>query len=289
MRIWVERHLGILLLLPATTVLSLMLLFPLAYTVYFSFHTWFASSVTPPHFVGLKNYADMFHDPRFLNAVVRTFQYSGLAVGAEVVLGVAIALLLNRTFVGRGLARILFLLPMVATPVAIALVWVLMYDPLAGVLNYLLSSLHLPTSLWAYDRRTVIASLVLVDVWQWTPLIILIVMAGLATVPKEPYDAALIDGASDWQVLRYVTLPLIRPHIVVAALFRGIDALKTFDTIFVITRGGPAFASETLNVYIYSSAFEYLHIGYSSAMLVVFFWIVMGVSLALIAVRRARS
>ena len=285
---WLERRIGVVFLLPAATVLGLMLLFPLGYTIYFSTHEWFASSSTLPRFVGLKNYLDMTKDARFINALLRTFAYTGLAVVGEVVLGTGMALSFNRSFVGRGFARTVFLLPMVATPVAIALVWLLMYDPASGVLNYFLRVLNLPPILWVSDRQTVILSLVVVDVWQWTPLVMLIALAGLASLPSEPYEAAIIDGASSLQILRYVTLPLLRPYIVVAALFRGIDALKTFDTIYVITRGGPAFASETLNLYIYNNSFEYLHIGYSSAMLVVFFWIVLGVSLLLIALRRGR-
>lgn len=286
---WLDRHLALVFLAPAVAVLTLMLLFPLGYTVYLSLHEWFAASPVPPSFVGLQNYVAMMSDPRFVGGVVRTLVYTALAVVGEVVLGVAMALLFHRPFAGRGVARTLFLLPMVATPVAIALVWLLMYDPAAGVLNYLLSLVRLPPSLWVNDATTVLPSLVLVDVWQWTPLVMLIALAGLAALPTEPYEAAIIDGASRLQTLRYITLPLLRPYIVVAALFRGIDALKTFDTIYVITRGGPAFASETLNLYIYNVAFEYLHIGSSSAMLVVFFWIVLGLSVALIAFRRGRE
>lgn len=286
---WVDRHLGVVFLAPAMVVLGGMLLFPFGYTVHLSLHEWFASSTTPPRFVGLKNYLAMPADARFVQGLVRTFLYTGLAVAGEVALGTALALLFNRVFVGRGLARTLFLLPMVATPVAVGLVWLLMYDPAAGVLNYLLSLAGLPPSLWVNDPRTVIPALVLVDVWQWTPLVMLITLAGLTALPPEPFEAARIDGASGVQILRHVTLPMLRPYIVVAALFRGIDALKTFDTIYVITRGGPAFASETLNLYIYSNAFEYLHIGYSSAMLVVFFAVVLGLSLVLIAVRRGRA
>ena len=266
-----------------------MLLFPLAYTVHLSFQEWFASSTVPPHFVGLKNYWDMLKDERFLKGTVRTIAYTILALGGEVGFGVAMALVFDRTFFGKGIVRALFLLPMVATPVAIALVWLFIYDPATGVLNYLLSLLGLPQGLWVSQPRTVIASLVLVDIWQWTPLVMLIVLAGLATLPNEPYEAATIDGASGLQIFLYITLPLLRPYIVVAALFRGIDALKTFDIIYVITRGGPAFSSETLNLYIYSSAFEYMHMGYSSAMLVVFFCLVGALSVGLISVRRARS
>ncbi len=284
-----DRYLPYVFLLPAIVVLSVMLLFPLVYTVHLSFQEWFASSTVPPHFVGLKNYWDMLKDERFLKGTVRTIAYTILALGGEVGFGVAMALVFDRTFFGKGIVRALFLLPMVATPVAIALVWLFIYDPATGVLNYLLSLLGLPQGLWVSQPRTVIASLVLVDIWQWTPLVMLIVLAGLATLPNEPYEAATIDGASGLQIFLYITLPLLRPYIVVAALFRGIDALKTFDIIYVITRGGPAFSSETLNLYIYSSAFEYMHMGYSSAMLVVFFCLVGALSVGLISVRRARS
>lgn len=280
-----DRHVALIFIGPAAFVLALMLVFPFGYTAYLSLFEWFVAR-PPARFVGLANYLELGSDPRFINATVNTFVYTGSAVICEVALGIAFALLLHRPFIGRGLARTIFLLPMVATPVAIALVWLLMFDPASGVLNYLLGLVGLQPSKWANDASLAIPALILVDVWQWTPLVMLIVLGGLSALPPEPFEAAMIDGASGWQTFAYLTLPLLRPYIVVAALFRGIDALKTFDTIFVITRGGPAFASETLNLYIYSSAFEYLHMGYSSAMLVVFFAIVLGLSLMLIRVRR---
>jgi multiple sugar transport system permease protein len=282
---WLEQYPGAIFIGPAIVVLVLMLAFPFGYTAYLSLFDWFVAS-GPPRFAGLKNYIELLEDPRFLNAVVRTFEYTILAVVGEIVLGVALAVLMNRSFYGRGVMRTLLLLPMAATPVAIALVWLLMFDPATGVLNYLLGLVGLPASIWVNDPTLAIPALALVDIWQWTPLVLLIVLGGLASLPVEPYEAAKIDGASGLQTFIYITLPLLRPYIIVAALFRGIDALKTFDTIYVITRGGPAFASETLNLYIYSSAFEYLKMGYSSAMLVVFFLIVLGLSLVLIMVRR---
>ncbi len=280
-----ERRAGWWFIGPAALVLVLMLVFPLGYTAYLSFFEWFAAG-GPPRFAGVANYVQIAGDPRFINALGRTVLYTLLAVGAEVIFGIALALLFERPFVGRGYARTLFLLPMVATPVAIALVWLLMFDPATGVLNYLLTLLRLPKSLWVNDSLLAIPSLVLVDVWQWTPLVMLIVLGGLTALPREPFEAARIDGASRWQSFRYLTLPMLRPYIIVAALFRGIDALKTFDSIYVITRGGPGFASETLNLYIYASAFDYLHMGYSSAMLVVFFVLILALSAALIAGRR---
>ena len=136
------------------------------------------------------------------------------------------------------------------------------------------------------DSFLALPTLVLVDIWQWTPIVMLMVLGGLTALPEEPFEAARIDGASTWQIFRYLTLPMLRPYIMVAALFRGIDALKTFDSIYVITRGGPGFASETLNLYIYATAFDYLHFGSSSAMLVIFFLIVLSLSAVLIGLRR---
>lgn len=280
-----DRRAGWLFIAPAAIVLLLMLAFPFAYTAYLSFHEWFAAG-PPPRFNGVQNYVALLADARFLSALARTLVFTALAVTVEVGLGIALALMFARPFIGRGAARTIFLLPMVATPVAISLVWLLMFDPATGVLNYLLKLLGLGPSLWANDSFLALPALVLVDVWQWTPIVMLMVLGGLTALPEDPFEAARIDGASGWQIFRYLTLPMLRPYIVVAALFRGIDALKTFDSIYVITRGGPGFASETLNLYIYATAFDYLHFGYSSAMLVIFFLIVLALSAALIAFRR---
>lgn len=274
--------------LPAVLALFLLMVFPVGYTLWMSLHEWFVSSVTPPEFVGLKNYVEILtSDERFWQAVLRTFYFTALAVGVQTTLGVAIAVVFNREFAGKGIVRTLFLFPMVATPVAIALVWMMMFNPTLGILNYFLETLGLDPNLWIANERTVIPSLVLVDTWQWTPFITLIVLAGLSSLPQEPFEAALIDGASGWQTFWKVTLPLLRPTIMVAVLFRTIDALKTFDIIYVMTQGGPGNASETLNIYIFQTGFSYFHMGYASSLLVILFAIVMFISLVLTGVRRA--
>ncbi len=273
---------------PAILVLVLIMAFTVAYTLYMSLQKWEFSAISPPDFIGVKNYVTMFTaDSRFWPAVWRTFYFTIVAVGVETVLGVAIALIFNREFVGKGLIRTVFLFPMVATPVAIALVWATMFNPSLGVLDYFLHVLGLPTALWTSSPETVVPALALVDIWEWTPFITLITLAGLSALPTEPYEAARIDGASAPQMLFYITLPLLRPTIVVAVLFRIIDALKTFDIIQVITQGGPAFSSETLNIFIFSNAFNYYHLGYASAVLVFFFILVMGISVLLLQLRRA--
>jgi multiple sugar transport system permease protein len=269
-------------------VIVLTIVYPVLYTGWMSLHTWFASSLTPPKFIALGNYAHIVTaDPRFREAFFRTLYFSGLVVSAETAVGVAMALLFNREFWGRGLLRTLSILPMVATPTAIALIFVMMYHPTLGVMNYLASLIGLPPLRWTYSSHSALYALALVDVWEWTPLIMLIALAGLAALPKEPYESAVIDGATALRTLWHITLPLLRPIIVVAVLFRAIDAIKTFDIIFVMTQGGPSNASETINLLLFNQAFSYFNIGYASAMAVALFAVVMGVSLILMKARRS--
>lgn len=281
-----DRHARWLFPLPALLFIVIMMIFPIVYTVRNSLTDWSLETGVTYNFVGLANYGGLFHDPRFLNAIVRTFYFTALAVLVEVVLGVAIALLLNRDTRGRNLVNAIFLLPMMATPVAIAMVWLLVYEPTVGVANYILQLLHLPGQLWVASSASSIPSLVLVDVWEWTPMVTLITLAGLASLPSDPYEAAKVDGASPWQLLWNITLPLLWPAITVAGLLRLIDALKTFDIIYTMTNGGPNYSSETLNIYVYQQAFSYYNFGYASSLLVVFFAIVVGLTLLVTYTRK---
>ena len=271
-------------ILPAVVVVGAVIVFPWVFTGWVSLHDWQATGAGG--FVGLDNYARLFTDARFGEAVWHTLVYTVLSVLLPLVLGLAAALVFNERFPLRGLARGIFIMPMMATPVAIALVWTMMFHPQLGVLNYLLSLVGLPPSLWVFDQATVIPSLVLVETWQWTPLVMLIVLGGLSALPTEPYESAQIDGASWLQQFRYMTLPLISPFLMVAVIIRSIDALKSFDIIYAITQGGPGTASETINIYLYTQAFTYYDIGYGSAIAVVFFGIVVAMSLALLWLRQ---
>ncbi len=275
---------------PAVLILLLMMAFPVAYTLYLSFTNWTPSIVTSYQFVGWQNYIKLiFEDERFQNSVGRTLLFTGGGVAVQTVLGIGLALIFNRNFVGRGFFRTIFMMSMVATPVSIALVWMMVMDLNTGVLNYVLELINANRIAWLSDRSIVLYSLIIIDTWQWTPFIMLIVLAGLSALPTEPYEAAQIDGASSWQTFWYLTLPMLRPTLMVALMFRSIDALKTFDIIYVITGGGPAFATETLNLYIYSLGFQYFNMGYASAALVLFFFLVFGISLIFIRLRRATS
>jgi multiple sugar transport system permease protein len=269
---------------PALLITAAVIVFPWMFTFYMSVHDWKIGQAR--EFVGLANFAKLATDVRFIESIGHTLYFTALAVVLPVIFGTVAALIFNERFPLRGLFRAIFILPMMATPVAVALVWTMMFHPQLGVLNYLLSTIGLPPQLWVYSPATVIPSLVLVEVWHWTPLVMLIVLGGLAAAPVEPYESAKIDGASGWQMFRHITLPLIMPFLLVAVVIRTIDALKAFDTIYVITQGGPGTASETINIYLYLQAFSFYNIGYASAVTIVFFVLIIVLALMLLYLRQ---
>lgn len=271
-------------IVPAGIVVFAIILFPWLFTLFMSVHDWHIGGDRA--FIGLQNYARLFTDERFGLAALRTLYFTVLSVVFPVILGVAAAVCFHRNFPGRGLARTIFIMPMMATPVAIALVWTMMFHPQLGVLNYLLTSVGLPPSSWVYESGTVIPTLVMVETWQWTPLVMLIVLGGLASLPNDPYEAAALDGANPLQVFWHVTLPLVWPFVLVAAVIRGVDALKAFDTIFVISNGGPGTSSETLNILLYLEGFSFYDMGYASAIVVVFFVLILLLTLLMLAFRQ---
>lgn len=280
-----DRNLHRLFPLPAMIFVALLMVFPVLYTLFLSFTNWNLTSGQPPAFVGLRSYMRVLSEPRFLEALGRTFAFTFFAVAIEAVIGVATALILNRSFVGKSVAKTLLLLPLVATPVAVGIVFNLFYDPTIGLANFVLTSLGLPPALWVSHASTVIPALILVDVWQWTPMITLIVLAGLAGLSEEPVEAARIDGASEWQIIRFVTLPMVMPVILTAVILRLIDALKTFDIIFAMTGGGPGYASETLNIMGFKYSFEYFRMGQAAVILVALFVVVFCCSLLIMKLR----
>lgn len=271
-------------IVPAGVVVLAVIVFPWIFTIYMSAHEWQPSGTVD--YLGLANFRLLFSDSRFGWSVLRTLYFTAISVVAPVILGIAAAVCFHKKFPLRGLARTIFILPMMATPVAVALVWTMMFHPQLGVLNYLLSVVGLPPSQWVYDADTVIPTLAMVETWQWTPLVMLIVLGGLASLPTDPYEAALLDGASGWQMFRHITMPLVWPFVLIAAMIRAIDALKAFDLIYVITLGGPGTASETINIYLYQTAFAYYHIGYASAMTLVFFALIVAVTMMLMMLRQ---
>jgi multiple sugar transport system permease protein len=254
---------------PALVVVLAIIIFPWLFTIWMSLSEWKVGS--PTTFVGLANYLRLPNDPRFVEAVGHTIVYTALSVLLPLIFGTLAAVVFHQKFPARGFLRGVF---------------IMMFHPQLGVLNYLLSLVGLPPQLWVFNPGTVIPSLVLVETWQWTPLVMLIVLGGLAAIPIEPYESAEIDGANFWQMFRYITLPLITPFLFIAGMIRMIDAVKSFDIIFAITQGGPGSASETINLYLYSVAFVYYDLGYGSAIAVVFFILIVILAAVLLYLRQ---
>jgi len=264
----------------------LMIAGPLIYTFYLGFHRWFLSSVAQPEWVGLSNFAKILQDQRFFSSLRITAYFTFGALALQIVLGISLAQLLNRPFRGRAVVRTILVIPMASTPVAISLVWRLMFHGSLGIVNHLLEAIGIQGPMWLGRRETVIPALILIDVWQWTPLIMLVALAGMTAIDPNLFEASAIDGASRWQRFWHITLPLIRPAVVVGALLRFMDSVKTFDLIYITSEGGPAHASRILNLYVFDQGFRYFHMGYASALVIVMTLLIMVVSGGLVLMRR---
>ena len=252
-----DKAKGYLYLLPTILILIAVVIFPLIYALNLSFSRWDSFEQTITKFVGFKNYHRLLtRDNRFWNSLENSFVLWGVAGSAQIVLGFLMALLLNRVFRFHRLVKALVLLPMLVLPVGAAHMWSLIFNPLFGPINYILSIFHLPELDWLGTTRYAMISIIITDVWQWTPFCFLILFAGMQGIPQELYDAAKVDGASGWQTVRRITIPLLKRVFVVVILFRSIDLFRTFDTIYVLTSGGPAGATETMPFYTYILGFK---------------------------------
>ena len=246
---WLSKHIKGVFVTPSLIFIILMIIVPLAYNFGLSFTDWQMSLVKAPKFIGLANYTDVLHDERFLNSVWRTVVFSGIAITLETILGVSLAVLINRKFHGRRIVQALMLLPVVATPVAMGMVWQLILEPSIGIGNVIVEALGFaPRSFLATTSFESMFWLIMIDVWEWTPMVMLIVYGGLMTIPQDPYESALIDGAGKWKTFTKITLPLASSSILIAVLMRLIDVVKTYDIIYATTQGGPSFATETINI-----------------------------------------
>src|SRR5262245_347414 len=255
---------AVLLIAPALSVLLLLSIYPLIYSITISLQTETAEGVK----WGAANFTRLISDKFFLTAMAHTFIYATAALFFEFSIGLTLALILNSQTRGRGLFRAALLVPMMFPTVVVGVVWRLMLNPNFGAINGTLKELGLNTEplTWTASPKLALVSVIAVDVWQWTPFVFLVLLAGLQAIPQEPYEAALIDGSSRWQTFRYVTLPLLKPAILIALLLRTMDLLRVFDQIFILTEGGPGFATETISLYIYRTAFRFFDFGYAAAM-----------------------
>jgi multiple sugar transport system permease protein len=272
---------------PISVLLFLICVFPLGYNFYMSLHSYDILNPEDYGFVGLSNYYRAITDVDFWNSLGVTLLFSSFAVTLEMILGFSIAILLNRhSTLSRQIYRTLMMLPIIMTPVAVSFMWRVIYAPSSGILNYILRSVSIPAPLWVADPHWALPSLIIVDVWQWTPFLALIFLSGLMSLPPEPLEAAKIDGASVLQSFWFVTAPLMRPIIVIAVLIRLIDSFKLFDIVYAMTGGGPLRATEALNFFIYRIAFKELDIGYACALTITLLSLICLLSLGFIRAGR---
>jgi multiple sugar transport system permease protein len=265
---WCERHIVLVFVGPVVLFLSCFALYATGYLLYLSLSHWNVANPSPV-FAGLANFIELMKDGQFWKSLFRTGVYVAGSVSCELVLGMILALLLSQNLPGTGLIRTLFLLPMAVTPAVAGLVWRILYDPTLGLINHLLSTIGLRGKAWVADAHTALPALMLVDVWQWTPFVMLILLAGLQALPTEPFEAARVDGASRFQSFVYLTMPMLKQVMLVTVLLRGIDAFKAFDTIFVITNGGPGTSTQTVTFFAYQEGFGWFNLGYASAVAIV--------------------
>lgn len=263
-----RRARGWTLALPGAVILVPFLVVVLFYGVWMSVH---GERLTVPgsadNFVGLDNFTRAFVDPTLRRSIWVTVSYVAIAVCGQMAIGVSIALLMHRNFLGKPIVRALILIPMVLVPVVAALTWRLLMDPSNGMINWFLGEIGLGSShAFLSDPATALFAVVLVDVWQNTPFVVIIVLAGLESLEASPFEAASLDGAHGWRMIRHITLPMLSPVLAIVVLLRVIDAAKTFALIQTMTRGGPGTSTMAISNYVYRTGFEVFDVGYAAAL-----------------------
>jgi multiple sugar transport system permease protein len=264
-----DRTLSWLLLAPALIVIAAVFVYPLGYSLWMSLQAY--NIITPPRFVGLRNYERILTDDTFWQSTIVTFEFAIPTFILEVVLGFGMALLLEMHTRGRGLMRSIILLPLLLTPVVEALNWRVMLNYDFGVVNWLIGLVGIPKVNWVNDATLALPALVVLEVWRVVGFEVLVFSAGLAALPTEPFESAQIDGASNWQQLIHLTVPMLMPLFVVVALFRSYELLRVFDIVYGLTGGGPGRATETLSFHIFNQMIQGFQVGYASAAAYVLF------------------
>jgi multiple sugar transport system permease protein len=259
-----RRGEALLLVGPAVLYLIAFSVYPLVTSLIRSFE-YYNPRTTNWRWIGLANYQQLFSDAEFWHTVEHTFVFTFGAVAIQVVLGTALALFFNQKLRGATLVRGILILPMLLTPIVVGLMWRALLNPDWGMLNWIANELGFHNVQWLSDPGTALRTLIMVDCWQWTPFVFVIVYARLQALDQEVFEAGAVDGANWFQRTRYLTLPMLMPAIVFAAIFRGIDAFRTFDLVFGLTNGGPVQATTTLSFQSFQNGFEFLHYGYASA------------------------
>ncbi len=254
-------------LAPAGIVLILGLLYPIGYMVYASFLDWNPSQlIGEAEWVGLRNYTNLLADDAFQESLWVTLKFAFIVVVLEMLIGVGLALLLDRNIRGMSVLRTIFILPMMIAPIVVGLMWRYMYHPTVGIFNKFLKDIGLESIPWLSDSNWALVSVIIADVWQWTPFIFILSLAALQSLPKSTLEAARIDGASGWQQIMYIKIPLMMPVLIVTLLLRLIDAFKVLEVILVMTNGGPGLSTEIMALRISRTASEFRELGVAAAM-----------------------
>lgn len=278
---FVEKNLGYIMVIPSLVIIFGFALYPVAQAIWMSLHTYKLNmpDLGKP-FVGFSNYLSLLQDERFYKSLYNTFYFSFWSVLLEFLIGLAIALLINRAFIGRGLVRATVLIPWAIPTVVSAMMWKFMYNDQLGVVNDILVKLGILDQYVTFlgSPESALWSVIITDVWKTTPFMALLLLAGLQVIPHELYEAAKVDGAGAIQRFFKITLPLLKPAILVALLFRTLDAFRVFDVIVVMTGGGPGNSTESLSMYAHTTMMRYLDFGTGSAIAVVTFLFVMLIS-----------
>lgn len=275
------------MVLPAVIVLLLLTIYPFIYLVYVSLHIWPISPNLPKIFLGFGQFTYLFSDPSFIESMQVTINLTVVGVSLQISLGTLLAILLSTKTKFINYFTLPFMIPVFIAPVVVGLIWKFMFNYDLGILNYLLNVIGLESINWLGTTTTAFWSVVLIDTWQWTPFTTLIIKAGLDSVDPTPQEAAYVDGATRFQIFRYVTFPTIAPIFTVALLFRTLDAFKAFDIIYVVTRGGPGGSTYVLGYNIWKTAFYQNQLGLSAAMSVIM--IIIATIFALILVKIMKS
>lgn len=288
--LWIDRRLPVLFIAPVVGILLTLAIGPLLFIFITSFTSWELVSSAPPQFIWFRNYLNIALDSRFWNAMKNTLILLIGGVGLQLILGLTTALLLNREFRLKRVVTSLFLIPITIAPVVVGFQWRVIYHESFGPLNYIIRALHLGNGFaWLADTRTALPSILVAEVWQWTPFVTIVLLAGLQSISPRVYEAANVDGATPWQVFRRVTLPLLKPTIIIVALFRVMDVFKIFDLVFLLTGGGPGTASESVSLYTYINGFRYFSMGYATALAVIQLVIVTIICMNLVRMMKVRG
>jgi multiple sugar transport system permease protein len=254
------------LLAPAVIYMTVVGFYPLAYSIYISLTDYNPAQGQLGAFIGWDNYTNAISDAQLWHSLILMGLFTFISVSLSLFLAILLALLFNKQLPGFLLLRTIVLIPMLVTPIAVGIIWRIMMNPGHGLLNFLLGFLGIDPQPWFGSRSAAFASVLLVDVWEWTPFLFIIILAGLRGLPASPFEAAAIDGASSLRIFFNITLPMLRPVIIIAALLRIIDAARTYDTVFIITRGGPDFATDLASIYLQRVNFQFFNLGYGSAL-----------------------